>query len=500
MIRRLFSGRPYLHFWRTALWIAAGLTCGVLVAWLEPLELLLLCLLVGVAVGSFFEPLVGVIAGLILGPLRAWLAIYMPAIPDQLGQGFFMLGVVGWGARGLVRRDLRLILEPLALPLLLFLGAGLLSLWSPFEVWTGFTEWAKWAQVALTLWVVGERLRGSGAQQHATALLVALGAVGVGQAALGIWQHWLAEDGPPHFLIAPGIYRAYGTFMQPNPFGGFLGLLGALLIGMALVSLWEVLLERAPVSRSLWFLGGAVLAIAGGLYGSWSRGAWLGFGAAIAAMTVLLPRRSVWGVALVLVFAGSVVMLMATDALPASVEARLTDFAAYLRFEDVRGVGINDANYAVMERMAHWQAALGMWETHFWTGVGIGNYEAAYPLFRLANWPYALGHAHNFYLNLLAETGVIGLGAYLLLLMTIYGRLWQATRSLSGWHRGIALGLVGAWTQINVHSLVDNLFVNNVHLHVAILLALTAWLVTVTAAAKAQRIGNVEAHAQTHFA
>ena len=30
-------------------------------------------------------------------------------------------------------------------------------------------------------------------------------------------------------------------------------------------------------------------------------------------------------------------------------------------FEDVRGVGINDANYAVLERLAHWQAALEMW-------------------------------------------------------------------------------------------------------------------------------------------
>ncbi|MBN1921583.1 MAG: O-antigen ligase family protein [Anaerolineae bacterium] len=479
MIDRLFWRLSRFHFWRAALWVAAGLACGVLIAVLAPLELLLLCLLVGVAVGSFFEPLVGVIAGLFFGPLRAWLAIYAPGIPDQLGQGLFMLGVAGWIARGLARRELRLTLGPLALPLWLFLGAGLLSLWSPFDLWAGFTEWAKWLQVALTLWMVGERLRGAKAQLRVMALIIALGAIGVGQGLLGIWQHRLAGEAPSHFLIAPGIYRAYGTFMQPNPFGGFLGLLGALLTGLLLVSLWEVILARAPAPRWLWLLGGAVLVIAGGLYGSWSRGAWLGFGAALAAMAALLPRRSVWGMALVVVFAGAVLLLMATDALPASVEARLTDFAAYLRFENVRGVGINDANYAVIERMAHWQAALGMWETHFWTGVGIGNYEAAYPLFRLVNWPYALGHAHNFYLNLLAETGLIGLGAYLLLFAAIFVRLWQATRSLSGWQRGLALGLVGAWTQISVHSMVDNLYVNNVHLHVGVLLALTAWLVGV---------------------
>jgi O-antigen ligase len=465
------------HFRRAVPWVAAGLASGLLVAWLDPLEIVLLSLLVGVAVGSFFEPLVGVIAGLLFGPLRAWLAIYAPTIPDQLGQGFFVLGAAGWVARGLLRRELRLMLGPLALPLFLFLGAGLLSLWSPFDVWGGFTEWAKWAQVALTLWVVGERLQGAKAQQRAAALIIALGAIAVGQGLLGVWQHRLSGEAPSHFLIAPGIYRAYGTFMQPNPFGGFLGLLGALLAGIALVSVWEMVSARTPAPRWLWLVVGAVLAIAGGVYGSWSRGAWLGFGAALAVMAALLPRRSVWGLVLVAVFAGGVLLLMAADALPASVEARLTDFAAYLSFANVRGVGINDANYAVIERMAHWQAALGMWETHFWTGVGIGNYEAAYPLFRLVNWPYALGHAHNFYLNLLAETGIIGLGAYLLLFAAIYVRLYQASRSFSGWYRGLALGLVGAWTHISVHSMVDNLYVNNVHLHVGVLLALTAWLV-----------------------
>jgi len=67
-----------------------------------------------------------------------------------------------------------------------------------------------------------------------------------------------------------------------------------------------------------------------------------------------------------------------------------------------------------------------------------------------------------------------------LLLAVIYLRLWQAARRLSGWPRGLALGLAGAWTQINVHNLVDNVYVNNVHLYVGVLLALTAWLTYLT--------------------
>jgi len=87
-----------------------------------------------------------------------------------------------------------------------------------------------------------------------------------------------------------------------------------------------------------------------------------------------------------------------------------------------------------------------------------------------------LGHAHNYYLNLLAETGLLGLGAYLLFLGSVFWGLWRASRHLTSWHRGLVIGLTGAWTHLVVHNLVDNILVNNVHLHLGVILALTAWL------------------------
>jgi len=135
-------------------------------------------------------------------------------------------------------------------------------------------------------------------------------------------------------------------------------------------------------------------------------------------------------------------------------------------------VGINNANYAVVERLAHWQSAVEMWRAHFWTGVGLGGYGPAYPEFALINWPLALGHAHNIYLNMLAETGLLGLTVYLFLWGWIFGQTWRATRRASGMARGVAVGLLGAWTQLAVHQFFDNLYVNNVHLLVGLLLGL----------------------------
>jgi O-antigen ligase len=214
---------------------------------------------------------------------------------------------------------------------------------------------------------------------------------------------------------------------------------------------------------------------------SWSRGAWLGFGAAASVMAVALPRQARWGLLLAAVLVVAALSLHAAGLLPASLTTRLTDFARDVRFEDVRGVGINDANYAVVERLAHWQAALGMFRHRFWTGVGFGGYEPAYRDFALINWPIALGHAHNYYLNLAAETGLIGLLAYLLLWGTVFWQTWRATRRTAGFLRGVAIGLLGAWTHLAVHHLLDNLYVNNVHLHVGVLLGLLAFIVQVSA-------------------
>jgi O-antigen ligase len=213
---------------------------------------------------------------------------------------------------------------------------------------------------------------------------------------------------------------------------------------------------------------------------SWSRGAWIGFAAAVLAIAIALPRTTGWSVLLVgaLVIGG--VALCASGRLPVSFTSRLTSFVQDIRFEDVRGVPINDANYAVIERLAHWQAALSMFRYDLWTGIGFGCYEAAYPIFALTNWPIALGHAHNYYLNLAAETGLIGLLSYLVLWGIVFWQTWRIARRARGLTRGVSIGLLGAWTHLSVHHLLDNLYVNNVHLHIAVLLGILAFVIQQT--------------------
>ena len=472
----------------TALGLLLAVGAGLLLISLPLTTALVLIVLTALAVAALVEPLLGIAGGLFLGLLRAYLQTEVPQIPAQIGHLFIALAAAAWLGRGLLRRDLRLPRSPLLLPLLGFVGAAWLSLWNPTDL-TGYglPELVKWLELVLVFVVVAARLQ----ERHILWLMIPILLIGLFQAGVGLYQFGLRDEGPEHFRI-PGydFYRAYGTFEQPNPYGGFIGMTLALAAGMLVgavergrrgdketrrgggdspreipVSLSPYLL--VPLSLCLLLTGAALIA-------SWSRGAWIGFAAALLVMAAALPRRTRWGLLAIALLAVIVIGLYHADLLPASVVARLTDFAAELRLEDVRGVGINSANYAVIERLAHWQSALEMWRQHFWTGVGLGCYEPAYPAVALINWPFALGHAHNTYLNLLAETGLIGTIAYLVLWAAVFWQTWRITRTTRGLTRGLAIGLLGVWTHLAVHNFFDNLYVNNVHVLVGALMGAVA--------------------------
>ncbi len=456
---------------------AAGVCLGLLAA-RAPLIVLVVSLGGAVLVAaSLFEPLLGLGVALLLGPARAWLEIAMPGLSPYVGQLVLAVVFLAWVTRLLWLREAVIILPPSAWTLALFIFVGLLSLLQPTDPWVGFLEWVKWLQILLVMGLAFDRMAKLGNRGIGITVAALLGS-GLAQAAIGLWQFGIRGEGVEQFLIFSRFYRAYGTFQQPNPYAGLLGLIGALSVGTLLQTLtdwWRDRKEAGSLLPLLWQAVPTAVLIAG-LGASWSRGGWMGFGAALLVMVALVPRRGRWGVLLVALAFAAAGVAFATGRLPASIVSRLTGFLAYVTFEDVRGVGVTDATFAVMERMAHWQAALGMWRDNFWLGVGLGCYEPAYPAFRLINWILPLGHAHNAYLNMAAETGLLGLVTYVLWGGGLLLNSVKAVRSSVGWQRGLALGLLGAWVHFAAHSLVDNLLVNNVHLHVAVLAALTATL------------------------
>ncbi len=470
-----------------AVFLTAGLMLAatVLIARL-PLELSALVLIgTGLALAVLIRPWVGLPALAIAIPFAAVKPLSIGGL--ALDGSDLLLGLVlaAWLAQGVIRRSIVVPRAPLSLPLLAFIGVLALSLVDAESYRDGLPELIKWLEVLLLYWCVAAVLP----PQRASWLIAGLLAAGIGQALLGLVQ-FVTQSGPEAFVLLGRFMRAYGTFRQPNPYAGYLGLVAPFAISLALW-VWSNGVKQAESTKSLctravtpqpsrWLriaLPAAAGLISLGLLLSWSRGAWLAFGAAVAVVVLAHTRRAAPVVILIVAAAVVVgVVFGLGDLLPPSLVNRLSELREFVGLVDIRHVEITDANFSVIERLAHWQAALGMWTDHPWLGVGIGNYAASYPAYNLPRWYEPLGHAHNVYLNFGAEAGLLGFLTYLALWIAC---IWQAVRAAAVSNRFVAAvgaGVLGALTHATIHNLFDNLWVQHMYLNLALFLGLLAVL------------------------
>jgi O-antigen ligase len=478
--------------WASIWVISIGLVIGLVAAQL-PLQLALILLGgTGILILIVIQPLVGLTLTLIAGSLGAQENLIFGNAWLESGQIFFLITVIAWLGRAMIHRTILIRRTSLNMPLLAFITVASLSLLTTQSMSLGVKELGKWLEMGLAMLLVvdltttaykNQEIHSNGLvrsiKQISYRWIVAMLLVaGLTQAFIGIWQ-FLRGDGPDHFAIFGNFFRAYGTFMQPNPYGGFMAINASLAIGSFTGLLLALYLNirqgiKIPKREWLWivFLAICFFASLFALIFSWSRGAWLGFAGAMAVLILFLPRKRWLGI--LMLFVAISVFLYGSEfqLIPSTISGRLSNFGQDLQLGDVRGVDINDENYAVIERIAHWQAAVDMAKDNIWMGVGFGNYEAAYPEYALLNWPFPLGHAHNYYLNILAETGVFGAVVYLFFWIVVFVQATLLLRHTDWQKRGIILGLLAAWTAIAVHQAVDKLYVNNLFIFMGVMLGL----------------------------
>jgi O-antigen ligase len=396
-----------------------------------------------------------------------------------------------WLLSGAARRRLRTAHHPLLAPLLAYITLLALSLLGASNLGEAAKEVVKWVEFAVVLLL----LPAMHAQQSAKWLVGALLAAASAQALLGLYQ-FIYQVGPEWFIILDRFMRASGSFAQPNPFAGYLGL--TLPVAFSL-TLWgaHTLAARRGGPRVLAWTAGYALAtalITAGMVASWSRGAWLG--ALVGAVVVLLAfsRRSavLVGLATLALLGAALLGALNPAWVPAALLARLQDLPAYFGLVNVLDQPVTDENFAVLERLAHWVAALRMFALAPWLGVGPGNYATLYPLVRLPVWEEPLGHAHNIYLNVLAETGLLGMVGFLGLWVGAAAWVWRKRRLSNApsqcetWRHALAAGILGVLAHLAVHSVFDNLFVQGIYLHLAF------WFAALTIAAAPPAAGSYE--------
>ena len=483
-----------------------AIALSLVIAVMPPMVAVAAILIVAWCALTVTEPLFALAFAIILGPTKA---LYAAALPNEwidLGQIGFVLIVVSWLLRGLAKREIRIPPITILIPFAIYLLAITLS-FTVNQVRApnaALNEWLKWIEMLITAIIVVDWAKPTPDRSVVNPAGVKFGktcqvlskpgwlvaiiiASGVLQTMSGVWEWGFRGIGPATFRIFGDTYRAYGTFEQPNPFAGYLGMIWTvaiavgvgvgIIVGAGLAPAQRATARVAPTNVwvGLIALAGGAASLAG-LYLSFSRGAWIGAAAAGIVMLIFVPRRRWIGISLAIIGVIIFFTLYSLNLLPSAIASRFADVGSFFQVYDVRGVHVNDSNFAIVERLAHWQAAVNMAEANPIFGVGLGNYEAAYETYRLVKWQYALGHAHNVYLNTLAETGALGLAGYLILWGSIFAVTIRVIHRAGGVERALAIGLLGTWTHLMTHQFLDNLYVNNVHLLIGALLGLLCLL------------------------
>lgn len=414
--------------------------------------------IVGLAAFLVFvsQPLLGVYALLFSVPFQSIRNLQAGSLNVTVTEVLVFCLVLAWGGRAITEGRFNSGYLPWLGPLLLY-GAVLgLSLTQATDFAGSFKELLKWAEL-LFAYVVGMSVIGS--RKDLRRLLIATFAAVVAEALVGFGQTVL-HAGPSSFARG-GFLRAAGTFEQPNPFAGYLN--------MCLPMAVTLLAYRAFPRRPMWLV---VAICGGGVLISESRGGLLAsIGALLVISVVALPRSraliGLGGIVLLGVLAGGAIGLV-----PSQVTEPL---AAQFGVANIDVANPSPANWAVAERLAHVQAGLSMWADHPVLGVGIGNYPKQYPHYKVITtgdiWGNALGHAHNYYINIGAEAGIIGLVALVILLaggVVICARAYS--RATAPLERAVALGGLGVMVTIVIHNMFDDIFVHGMEVQMALVL------------------------------
>lgn len=242
-------------------------------------------------------------------------------------------------------------------------------------------------------------------------------------------QEWRSGSTATRFLTESGelVNRAAAGFGQPNALAGFLLVLVPACVAAALIP------RHGP--RLGWLA--AALAV-GGIYVTFSRGALLAL--AVVPFAFLGLRRSL--------LIAPVLLVLVTSLTPGILRERFA--TATLQGSEAA------------TRVDIWRTAASIWTEHPLAGVGPGAFPDAYATARVPGKQFLPDtqftpppHAHNLGLQLLAEQGLLGLTAYVLLLLAAIGVLLSARAGPEPWMRGTAAALLATLLAFNAHNLLD---------------------------------------------
>jgi len=347
--------------------------------------------------------------------------------------------VLVWLFAGMARGALSLSGHPVALPVALLLGFTAVHWAAGISVAAHATqlEWLRWVGYAALALVAVQTFN---APRRLTRLAEALALAGCGIALLAIAQY-LTSNGKIYWLVEP-TYGGwiFGPYVNRNHYAGLMELWTPLAIGLALRP------GNSPAKRWLWCAMALVMGASVVLSGS--RGGTLALAVELVIFTLAAAalhsgRRAFGALALTLVLLGGAAWAVK----PTGILHSYT--------EAVRP-SVTAQEEASVHRIGAWQGSWTLFRQHWTVGSGLDTFAYLFPAVR----PFATDkiwtHAHNDWLQFLAETGAVGaaLGLWILAVGGVVA--WRNLRRTAGSATGdILLGLAAGCLGLLIHGWLD---------------------------------------------
>ena len=352
------------------------------------------------------------------------LAIFFLPVSKSIVEGSIWIALIAWFLQKIVLREKWRVPKSLSCIYLLFLAVTLASTFQAdpshaLTAWRGFFKWFKFLALFFLSFEIfeDERVVKKIVQVFLASLVLTV--------LNGFYQMFHEKDFLGRYSVdVPGRWiRMQSSFGSPN------GLAGYLLVGLPL-------LFASWFTQNKWTLKSALSAAA--VIGSGvafvstlSRAAFLALLLSLTAFAVF-RKKIAWILA-----SGAIlgVVLLVSPALR----------------ENFVG-SLNRSDITVGERLRFWNATLKMISDRPWTGHGVNSFFYTFPKYAPATETYR-GYAHNCYLQMASETGIIGL---LLFLVPVFWILWRSFAKPSG-HLSIEALTIGL-TAFLLQSAVDTHF------------------------------------------
>lgn len=449
---------------------AGLLACAaVLGAYLtDPLVPLAVLLALGAAALCVARPFAGVLLAIALVPLELFALPLGGTTSVSPAEGTFALSGLAWGARRIAEESPPWVRSPLGKPL----GLLVLSLVPGFLVALDVFPVVKTLIMWTCFLLVYQLIVDDGRVETVRRVLLALTLAG---AVVGVIALIGTAGGEELKLVGSGSTatgRAVGSFSSPNTLATFLALSlpGALALGL-----------RGPMAARPLALGSFLLAFAA-LALSLSRGGLL---AALGALGSMLAWRPVRALAL----GGMLVVVgLSASGVVSLGDTQRVDIVT----KRLSTVGTS-AERGIDPRFQVWRRTPEIIADNPVIGVGVNQFSLVGPRYGLIDSLEGIPfeHAHNIFLTVAAELGILGVLALVWLAAQTVRLLVRACRRRPVPERGLAFALAASLLALGLQGLVDfTLRSNVITALVAVLLACVVVLARTAPSGEAAREGS----------